>query len=236
METSLGRYLQQLNADVLDNITQIESGGKKIIKRDSSEEFRKTHLQLNYQLLQLKDLPLEQGLSQLKQALNEQIELYKSNTSKNPKLASEFVEKAYSQRRIFRDFQRRGGIKSLLTKEELQNLEDILKRLNTEEVEGEAQWLPEENQFEPGFPAIRNLKRKKQDFKLKTIELQAKITRELQKIYGDNAPLINLFAPAKPRTKSQIRQGVQRSQELNENVNWLLAYSEKKILDNLSKT
>ena len=36
--------------------------------------------------------------------------------------------------------------------------------------------------------------------------------------------------------KSQIRQGVQRSQELNENVNWLLAYSEKKILDNLSKT
>ena len=236
LETSLGRYLQQLNTDLLDNITQIESGGKQIIKRDSSVEFSKTHLQLNYQLLQLKDLPLEQGLVQLKERLNEQIELHKSDRSKNPDKAQKVVEKAYSQRRIFRDFQRRGGIKSLLTKEELQNLEDILKRLNTEEVEGEAQWLPEENQFEPGFPAIRNLKQKKQDFKLKTIELQAKITRELQKIYGDNAPLINLTAPARPRTKSQIRQGVQRSQELNENVNWLLAYSEKKILDNLSKT
>ena len=54
----------------------------------------KTHLQLNYQLLQLKDLPLEQGLLQLKQNLNEQIELYKSDRSKNPDKAQEVVEKA----------------------------------------------------------------------------------------------------------------------------------------------
>lgn len=238
LETSLGRYLQQLNTDLLDNITQIESGGKKIIRRDSSEEFIKTHLQLNYQLLQLKDLPLEQGLLQLKQNLNEKIELYKSDNSvrNNIDKAQEVVDEAYSRRRIFQDFQKRGGIKSLLTKEELQNLEDILKRLNTEEVEGEAMWLPEENQFEPGFPSIRNLERKKRDFSNEVIAIQTKINDKLRDMYGDNVPLINLTAPAKPRTKSQIRQGVQKSQELNENVNWLLAYSEKKILDNLSKT
>lgn len=238
LETSLGRYLQQLNTDLLDNITQIESGGKKIIRRDSSEEFIKTHLQLNYQLLQLKDLPLEQGLLQLKQNLNEKIELYKSDNSvrNNIDKAQEVVDEAYSRRRIFQDFQKRGGIKSLLTKEELQNLEDILKRLNTEEVEGEAMWLPEENQFEPGFPSIRNLKRKKRDFSNEVIAIQTKINDKLRDMYGDNVPLINLTAPAKPRTKSQIRQDVQKSQELNENVNWLLAYSEKKILDNLSKT
>lgn len=236
LETSLGRYLQQLNTDLLDNITQIESGGKKIIKYDSSNEFKKTHIHLNQQLLQLKDLPLEQGLLHLKQNLNERIELYKSDPSKDPKKAQEAVEDAYTQRRIFQDFQKRGGIKSLLTKEELQDLENLLKRLNTEEVAGEDQWMPEENQYEPGFPSVRDLRQKKQDFKSKTIELQARITRELQKMYGDNAPLIYLNVSAKPRTRSQIRQGVQKSQELNENVNWLLAYSEKKILEKLSET
>lgn len=34
LETSLGRYLQQLNTDLLDNITQIESGGKRIQKKN----------------------------------------------------------------------------------------------------------------------------------------------------------------------------------------------------------
>ena len=97
-------------------------------------------------------------------------------------------------------------------------------------------WLPEENQFEPGFPSIRNLIQKKKDFSNEVIAIQTKINDKLSDTYGDNVPLINLTAPAKPRTKSQIRQGVQKSQELNENVNWLLAYSEKKILDNLSKT
>ena len=134
-----------------------------------------------------------------------------------------------------------------MTKKELQNLEELLKSLNTEEVEGNAQWLPGENQFEPGFPDIRDLRQKKLAFSFQTAELQDRITRELKKMYGDNAPLITLQAPAKPLPKSQrnmrtVGQGENRrriggaSQELNENVNWLLAYSEKKILDNLSKT
>jgi len=237
LEASLGRYLQQLNTNLLDNITQIESGGKKIIKNNVwSTNPPKQHLQLNYQLEQLKNLPLEQGLSQLKQNLNEQIELYKSDNSvrTNVEKAQEAVEKAYSQRRIFRDFQKRGGIKSLLTKEEVQDLENLLKRLNTEEVET-ATWSADDNAYFSDL-GIRDLKQKKKDFSNEVIAIQTKINNKLSDTYGDNAPLINLTAPAKPRTKNQIRQGVQRSQELNENVNWLLAYSEKKILDGLSKT
>ena len=248
LETSLGRYLQQLNTDLIDNITQIESGNKRIQKNDIfSTNPPRQHFQLNHQLQQLYNLPLEQGLNQLKQRLNESIELYKSDNSKNPEKAQEAVDKAYSQRRIFQDFKKRGGIKSLLTKEELEDLKNILHQLNTEEVEGEAQWLPDENQFEPGFPSIRNLKQKKADFKNKTIKLQAKLTRELQKMYGDNAPLINLFAPAKPLPKSQrrnqiVNRGTPRerrignaSQELNENVNFLIAFSEQQIIKQLSK-
>ena len=58
LETSLGRYLQQLNTDLLDNITQIESGGKRIQKKIDITS-KQTHIQLNYQLQQIKDLPLE---------------------------------------------------------------------------------------------------------------------------------------------------------------------------------
>jgi len=245
LETSLGRYLQQLNIDLLDNITQIESGGKRIQKKFYISP-KQTHIQLNYQLQQIKDLPLEQGLQQLKQNLNELIELFKSDFSKDIDKAKENVDEAYSQRRKFQDFQKRGGIKSLLTKEELQDLKDLLKRLNTEEVVGEAQWLHEENQYEPGFPSIRNLKQKKKDFSDGVIAIQTKINDKLSDTYGDNAPVITLQAPAKPLPKSQRNMRTvgfgtnQRriggaSQELNENVNFLIAYSEKQISTQLSK-
>ena len=43
----------------------------------------------------------------------------------------------------------------------MQDLEDILKRLNTEEDEGMPEWMPDENQYEPGLIGIRNLREKK---------------------------------------------------------------------------
>lgn len=85
------------------------------------------------------------------------------------------------------------------------------------------------------FSKYKKFRAKKKDFSNEVIAIQTKINDKLSDAYGNNAPLINLTAPAKPRTRTQIRQGVQRSQELNENVNWLLAYSEKKILNKLSK-
>jgi len=244
LETSLGRYLQQLNTDLLDNITQIESGGKRIQKKIDITS-KQTHIQLNYQLQQIKDLPLEQGLQQLKQRLSELIELYKSDSSKNPEKAQEAVDKAYTQRRIFQDFQRRGGIKSLLTKEELEEIEDILKDLNINTPEQ----VIEPDFDEDGYVTMiseRGLKQKKQNFLYRTEKLKAKLTKELHNLYGANAPIITLNAPAKPLPKSQRNMRTvgygenQRriggaSQELNENVNFLIAYSEKQIITQLSK-
>ena len=246
LETSLGRYLQQLNIDLIDNITQIESGGKKIVKKDLGIDAKRGYIQLNYQLQQIKDLPLEQGLQQLKQRLNELIELYKSGSSKDINKAQEAVDRAYSQRRKFQDFQIRGGIKSLLTKEELNNLKEILNRLNTEELTTGDVYMPEENQYEPGYPTIRNLREKKQEFKRLVNSLETKINNKLKELYGNDAPIITLQAPAKPLPKSQrnmrtVGLGANQrrvggaSQELNENVNFLIAYSEKQISTQLSK-
>jgi len=238
LETSLGKYLQQLNTELLDNITQIESGGQKVIRKNKLESNPpRHHLQLNYQLNQIKDLPFDQGLQQLKEKLNEQIELFKSNNSTrtNVELAQKYLEKAYSKRRIFKDFQNRGGIKSLLTKEELSSLEEILISLNNELVYESGFYLPEENVYEAGYERFRELSEKKEVFKDRVAALQKEINKKLNDLYGDNAPFIMLQAPAKARTKLQIRQGFSSSQKLNENVNFLIAYNEKKILTNLSK-
>ena len=248
LETSLGRYLQQLNTDLLDNITQIESGGKRIQKKiDISSKRTHTHIQLNYQLDQIKNLPLEQGLQQLKQNLNEKIELFKSDTSKDINKAQELVDKAYSQRRILQDFQKRGGIKSLLTQQELNDLKETLNRLNTEEIMTDAVYMPEENQYVPGYPTIRNLKQKKQDFIIKSGSIVNKINTKLEEMYGADAPIITLNAPAKPLPKANrrpriVNQGTERervignaSQDLNESVNFLLVFSEQQILKQLSK-
>ena len=224
LETSLGRYLQQLNTDLLNNITQIESGGKKIQKKLNINP-KRTHIQLNYQLEQIKDLPLEQGLQQLKQRLNELIELFKSDFSKDINKAKENVDEAYSQRRKFQDFQKRGGIKSLLTKEELNDLKIFIKGINEENLD---------------------LRNKKQEFRVQSGYIQSKINSKLRELYGDNAPVITLQAPAKPLPRSQRNmrtvgygQNQMRiggvSQELNENVNFLIAYSEKQISTQLSK-
>ena len=247
LEISLGRYLQQLNTDLLDNIAQIESGGKRIQKNYLTEKPRQ-HAQLNYQLQSLVSIPLEQGLDQLKQNLNEKIQLYKSDDSirTNPEKAQEEIEKIYSQKRKFADFQRKGGIKSLLTKEELENLKEILKELNTGTIMTDAVFMADENQYEPGYETIRDLKQKKHDFKLRVNSLEQKINKELSKLYGTDFPIITLNAPAKPLPKSQRRNQVvgfgenrrvigNASQELNTSINFLLAFSEQKMSKQLSK-
>jgi len=133
LETSLGRYLQQLNTDLISNIEQIESGGKKLIKHDIfSSNIPKQHTGLNFQLSELQNLPLDQGLRMLKQRINEGIELYKSESSRgnNPKNAEMAVEEAYSKKRKFNNLQSRGGIKSLLTDKDINYLKGLINYLN----------------------------------------------------------------------------------------------------------
>ena len=248
LETSLGRYLQQLNTDLIDNITQIETGGKTI-QRNNLESSPKQYIQLDYLLQQLVEQPLEQGLNNLKQNLNEKIELYKSDDSvrNSPEKAKEHVDKLFSQRRKFVDFQKRGGIKSLLSKEDLESLKEIIKELNTGTVMTDPVFSPDENQYEPGYETFRNLKQKKQDFKFKSGKILSKINNKFKELYGEDVPIITLNAPAKPLPKAQrrgriVNAGTTReiiignaSQDLNESVNYLIAFSEQQIIKKFSK-
>jgi len=233
LETSLGRYLHQLNEDLIDNITQIERGGKKLIKHDIfSSNIPKQHSGLNFQLSELQNLPLDQGLRLLKQRINEGIELYKSESSRgnNPKNAEEAVEEAYSKKRKFNNLQSRGGIKSLLTNKDILDLKQLLAYLNNP-----TDLNPYYNTFDDPDYMSNNIREKKNIFISRSSEITEKINSKLKAIYGADAPVITLSAPAKPRTRTQIRQGIEPSQQLNESIDYLLISSEKQINKQLSK-
>ena len=232
LETSLGRYLQQLNTNLIGNIEQIESGGKRIQKYYEFIQ-PKQYIKLNNKLHPLLDLPVEQGLNNLKQSLNENIQLYKSDSSNNPETAQDKLDKAYSERRKFIDLQNKVGIKSLLTKEQLAELSYLLKQLNTEEIEADT-WNNEDNTYYPDL-RVRNLEEKKEEFNKRSSVIVSEINAKLGKMYGKEFPNIALFALTKARTKTQIRNYERRSDILNENVNSLLAVNEININKNLSR-
>ena len=233
LETSLGRYLQELNTDLISNIEQIESGGKKLIKHDIfSSNIPKQHTGLNFQLSELQNLPLDQGLRMLKQRINEGIELYKSESSRgnNPKNAEMAVEEAYSKKRKFNNLQSRGGIKSLLTDKDINYLKGLINYLNNPTTTDS-----NFNTFDDIDYDFNDLSNKKNIFISRTKEITEKINTKLINIYGVDAPMITLNAPGKPRTKTQIRQGIERNQKLNESVDYLLISSERQINKELSR-
>lgn len=233
LETSLGRYLQELNTDLLRNINQIESGTKQIKKDDIVSTFRinsKRHIELNYMLSDLINNSVNQELTlaaeqfggagyrfnplleRFKQNLNERIELFKARGN-SIEQSEQRLDQAYAKKRKFTDFQKRGGIKSLLTKEELEQLKVIINVSNTQETD---------------------LRSRKQTFNTLSSVLTQTINARFQEIYGTDTPYISLQSPVKPRTRTQIRQGVSRYQILNDNVNFLLASSEQRMNKNLS--
>jgi hypothetical protein len=246
VDDSLGSYLKSINASLLTNIDQIASGGKKIVKDDGYKYEFKHHKHLTSQLENFLQQPLEQGLNQLKESLNERIELYKSENSSSKK-AQELVDNSYSKRRKFTSLQKRGGIKSLLTSEDIMYFKSVLHELNTVEVEGPAEWSPDDNVMFPGDFGIRNLKAKKEAFLQKTAFRVAELNKKYKELYGEGAPYLSLEAPAKPLPKALrrgrvINAGTNRertvgnnSQELNESLDYLLMHSEKKISAELSK-
>lgn len=233
LETSLGRYLQNLNEDLLNNITQIESGGKRIMKFEATNP-SKQHSKLNEQLVNLVKLPLHNGYITLKEHLAEQIELNRGTLSLDDVKAN--LTKLYSQKRKFINFQKRGGIKSLLSSSELTELKQVLEYLNLDVQYNERTGENEQVQGD--------LSKKKFEFNIKTQKLQSKINSKVKEIYGEDFPFINIEAPAKALPKSQRRLtgrgGVVRlagaSNMLNENVNFLIMFSEKKISKNISES
>jgi len=236
LQTSLGRYLQNLNLDLLENISQIETGGKKIVK-DIFGPKSKQHLHLNYLLNTLNDLPLQQGLTQFKENISENLNLYESNNILNkPEELKELIEQAYLQKRRFADLQKRGGLKSLLTKEDSDYLKTIIQELNeaTELVYNPPQWLEGENQMEPGdeYESGINLAEKRRRFSYEVISIQNNLNDKFKELYGDGVPKITLSVAAKPLPRNSFVSKEYR--DLNPSINYLLMVSEEKINKQLS--
>lgn len=220
LETSLGRYLQQLNIDLLDNITQIETGSKKI-QKTYFQDIATSHGQLHNELKQIVDYPFSVGLNILQQNLNEKIELFKAQNDfieNNPEKAQEEIEKLYSKKRKFNDLQKRGGIKSLLKPDEIAQIKESL-------IESNLAAAPP-NELRRTAPLI---KIKKDAFKLSVNNFKNLINQRFKDLYGeDNLPLITLEAPAKALSSAQRNAG-SVLRELNENVDFLFIFSEKQI-------
>lgn len=251
LDESIGRYLQNLNQQVLENIQQIESGGKKLqINIPDSPFATQIQLALRYLIPEIENLSYEQGLNQFKERINELVNLYKGNPENDIEIQQKKLDLTFAQRRKFQNFKIRGGIKSILSSNELMDLKEILKGLNTQQ-----EHRPAYATYDDGggidtveMPEITNLnlREKKIKFLIRSQELTAKINTKLQKIYGKEFPLISLNAPAKPlpkaqRNPQQVLRGRETitignaSQDLTENVNWLIAWNENKILSGLSK-
>jgi hypothetical protein len=215
LETSLGRYLQVLNENLIQNINQIETGGKKVVKLEIPV---KNHLFLNEILKTSVDLNvnLTQGYQTLKQRINEQVSLYESDNtvSNRPEKAFKEVDDAYLKKNRFADLQYRGGIKSLLSDEDMKFISEFLIILN-----------------QTGY----DLENKKAEFKARVRSIEQKINKQFQEKYGKEVPYIPLLSPIKTRTRAQIRQGVARSEILNENVKQILAFTEQKMNKELAK-
>jgi len=231
IDESLTRYLQGLNEQLLSSIQQIQSGGKKINKDKHGAKFEVVKGLpgiLRETLESLLHSPEGQGYRELKARINEQISLFESNDHYDLEKRNDAIEEAYIDQRRIKDFIRRGGIKSLLTAAELKSLEDLIQRLNTQEVEGPPVFLVDENQYEPGWPELRTLPEKKQAFKEATIELSEKLRVKLQEIYGE-FPYFELKISAKRLSKAAREAGA--IQELNPSIKFLAADNEKRMIE-----
>ena len=223
LETSLGRYLQDLNETLLANIAQIESPNARVVTHFSGEF--STYKSLNTLLDSLKGIRTDSQLTTFKQRIAESIELYRSDDSlyNKPEKAQELVNGAYAAKRKFVEFKKRGGIKSLLTESELEELRLMVRGLN-ENIET--------NEWE--YNAL-NLAEKKEIFKSMTMLLREKINDRFRKLYGDNSPLITLSVPAKRLPKTQRHLRGTNEEKLNESVDSLLAFSEIQMDKYLSR-
>ncbi len=264
LDKSIDLYLQQLNDQLLDNIQQIEDGEFKIEKSingpiDVYSIYGKQYLNRSYRLSYLVsgDVPLDQAYEQLKSEMREQVSLFESQGVVNSlEYRQEQIDESYIMRQRWQDFLNKGGIKSILSKEDLEELQTLVKNINKGEaddygpgfmIEVDPQFLPDENQMEPGYFRSTTIKEKKQMFKDNMRGLSFKINTKLEEIYGTKAPKIqSLSATAQLLPKSQRNpQRVRRGRDtittgntsnlLSENINWIITYNEKHVLTQLNK-
>lgn len=235
LDTRLGTYLQSLNNQLLDNITRIETGGKRIInKLGLTESLVTENVQnplskttLGYWLTNNGNTS---NLNNFKQWVEEKVNLYEASNDTPEKLQIG-VNKIWSNKRQWHDVVLRGGLKSILSKNQIAQLQAILYDIQNTNIEDSL-----EDFFTPEIP----LKEKKLAFIQRTKEIVIDINEKLVELYGKGAIQINrLEVPALPLPKAR-RANIERfrngrmtrsgnsSNDLNTSVKYLFTYNEKR--------
>jgi hypothetical protein len=253
IETSAEQYLHDLNFTLFENLERIEQGTKKIDGRTPDlNEVVKLPKVLAEVYPEILAYSPHESFNLVKNRVQEKIDLYESDPSvKNAlKNAQEEIEKGYSNKRKFENFRLRGGLKSILDTQDLEELSMILKEVNASTTITETQpvFLPDENHWEPGYRNDQesSLAEKKINLSLGTTHIVDKVKGKLHKLYGSEFPGFSFLTMGKPLPKAQRNpREIVRGREvitigntsklLNESVNTMLYYTEKNALEFFSK-
>lgn len=251
LDNSLANYLQNLYLTLAQNLRQIESGNKRVeIISENPNLIMYSHNDLHDRLRSIAPNAYQnvrQAFDIFKEQLSEYLELRKEKIDilpKNMDLLQKKIDDQYAIKRAVQSLKKRGGLKSLLTKEELAILKaGLIATNNIGEVEQPGEYHPDENQYEPGGYGEMSYKQKKSSFRaygphssLEVYNIEQKLNKKLQEIYGPIFPKFEFDAPRKPRTRTEIRQGRDFSEKLNESEKYLLLNTENKIIEKASKT
>ena len=186
----------------------------------------------------------------VKNRVREKIDLYKASHANGfefDKLTSA-ISKQYSNKRKWQNFLNSGGIKSILSEEDIFELEQILNEVDNSREITANEYLEEENQWEPGEEINATLQTKKARFGRRTFAIRQKINETIKEKFGIDYDLvlIMLDAPAIPLPKAQ-RSGRTRfvdgqnvpignsSNNLNKNIDVLIHHNEDKIKKDINK-
>jgi len=234
LDDIVANYIIATQEKIERNISMIEKGSKRIHKNyvNSGRSYNTLNEILNSASLNV------MSFDSFKLNLQESIDLHASNLeANNPEKKNELVQETYLNIMRWKDFMNRGGIKSLLTKEDLKELSTILKESNVDYIQTPPTYLAGENQYEPGIEINASLNDRKDIFSTASSTMVLKINHLLKQKYGVLPVDFKFSVQGKSRTRREIRQGVLPSHlKLNENINWLLITSEQKTLSNLYQT
>ena len=254
LDSQLALYINQITQTVKDNIELIKSGGKKVVTDSMSIANPDKVLfgtpTLTYFLSNHHMMHLEQGFNALKQLADEIANLSILRDYETPDAINRYLNTKFSHKRQWEDFIKRGGLKSVLTKQEIDELASYLKEAN-KPVPASARWLADENQYEPVEPGAMEemtIDKKKAFFADRSKNILDRVNNYLKETYGKNAVQLEQFkASAVPLPKSQranltTRRGRQvvtygnSTNTINESVNYLLYNTERSTLQDQKKS
>ena len=251
IDNLLDSYLYKLSQTLTDNLRAIENSEIKIDKTGIEYVMRNLFGKSQFSNWLMEHYTYNQSIDSLyssfKNFVQETVDLYESNPYYFISTVQKSIDEAYSKKRRWQDFVKtKKGIKNILTKEELQELKDIIKEANKEAND------------EIGDPVT--LTDRKSLFKRKSEDILNKINERLLKMYGSGAVInVNSFdIKAKPLPKSvaeQYRVGVRtimrgprrgrtvnrysseyyEALRLNDSLDFLFFSTEQRISEDLSK-